>query len=522
MLGFLPSPIGDELLYSMLARHRRWSAGTTSLPVLQAAFGEGATCIRVGLPGDLEAFAASLPSPGAITADQIIAHHTLFPYFSRILGGTAQNRLLAGMRQGRRRGGYEGLGVFRGATHWHRCLNLCPNCSADDLRMHGEAAWHRVHQLPGVFVCPEHCVPLRASPVSVVNQAELVACPTDPFDYPEIKIRLDPDVALRLARASRWLLLNSGVAPAPCTLQAAVRTLLGECDWLRANGMVRDGLREAVVARFGRENLASIGVEIGKKPAATDMQRLWGRSPSVRALPLTLLLLLDYLNADVAGFFRACEVNGAAQQPGERRARQHPRQSTITRHRSAIRELVRNHPQAGRTLLRQLASVPYCHLLQHDRAWLESVLPLPRKPRAAFNLTARDRELAKRVQAAITRLRKPQVRPRRLTLSRIAAEAGARTVICREIGRLPQVGKLVNSAVETLEQFRRRCLVSSATRFRGDDQVPTWSAFVVHAGLKPEHGPELEGFARQLHRELLANRFGVGRQPVHADISEAV
>ena len=35
-------------------------------------------------------------------------------------------------------------------------VRLCPTCVVDRLSSRPVAAWHCVHRLPGVFVCPDH------------------------------------------------------------------------------------------------------------------------------------------------------------------------------------------------------------------------------------------------------------------------------------------------------------------------------------------------------------------------------
>ena len=47
-----------------------------------------------------------------------------------------------------------------GAAH---PLKSCPECMQADLEGHGWAYWRRAHQLPGVWVCPSHGIPLRVS-----------------------------------------------------------------------------------------------------------------------------------------------------------------------------------------------------------------------------------------------------------------------------------------------------------------------------------------------------------------------
>lgn len=47
-----------------------------------------------------------------------------------------------------------------GAAH---PLKSCPECMQADLEGHGWAYWRRAHQLPGVWVCPSHGIPLQVS-----------------------------------------------------------------------------------------------------------------------------------------------------------------------------------------------------------------------------------------------------------------------------------------------------------------------------------------------------------------------
>ena len=81
---FPTQAIGDELLYSLLARYRAIAGGADSRQILEAAFGNGGKYAYVGLPGRLRHLAASLPGQ-AWTAERLAADHTVLPYFSRLL-----------------------------------------------------------------------------------------------------------------------------------------------------------------------------------------------------------------------------------------------------------------------------------------------------------------------------------------------------------------------------------------------------------------------------------------------------
>src|SRR5690606_36729367 len=45
---------------------------------------------------------------------------------------------------------------------------FCPSCDEENIQRYGELYWHRIHQLPGVYVCLRHTTILHrlSSPVS--------------------------------------------------------------------------------------------------------------------------------------------------------------------------------------------------------------------------------------------------------------------------------------------------------------------------------------------------------------------
>lgn len=46
-------------------------------------------------------------------------------------------------------------------VHEPKYLQSCPQCRIRDVKEFGEAYWHRIHQIPGISVCPSHGVPLQ-------------------------------------------------------------------------------------------------------------------------------------------------------------------------------------------------------------------------------------------------------------------------------------------------------------------------------------------------------------------------
>lgn len=72
-----------------------------------------------------------------------------------------------------------------------RYLRYCPICVKEDKEAYGECYWHRMHQIVGVNICPEHRCYLIESPVTVnatgspsLISAESVVRDMDPFVAP--------------------------------------------------------------------------------------------------------------------------------------------------------------------------------------------------------------------------------------------------------------------------------------------------------------------------------------------------
>lgn len=207
--AFFPALRPGELLYSVLARHTRWSAGRPKA-TMNDLFGNAGTVASIDLPNRLDALAAHLPP--WLSVDALIDRHTLAPYYWAFLPAEVRRSIRAGMKGN---GGSlhlsSGLAAFRVGRVTR--LRFCPNCVQDMHAQWGSPHWRRDHQLPSVLLCPEHGTFLRESTVDVgtFNRHEFVAA-TDATCPPLAKAvtngvnSADSDTLLRLARSSAALL----------------------------------------------------------------------------------------------------------------------------------------------------------------------------------------------------------------------------------------------------------------------------------------------------------------------------
>lgn len=119
--------------------------------------------------GDCAAILSNLP-PGVLSIDDVLANHTLLPYYTCFFAEDKKQQVWEALRAGR------GSGITSVRTQMPdgtEVLKYCPTCYLLDTEKYGEAFWHRVHQIPLLPLCPMHRTPLTAVPIKFARLSEV-------------------------------------------------------------------------------------------------------------------------------------------------------------------------------------------------------------------------------------------------------------------------------------------------------------------------------------------------------------
>lgn len=254
------------------------------------------------------------------------------------------------------------LGLLTSRFRANHPLKACPTCMHEDLTEHGWVYWHVVHQYPGVWLCPKHGAPLRASLLKSTGverflwilpaEANLVdSCPIIDLDKGE--------ALLRLASLTSDLVESPGGdcwLRADC-VQATLRKRFQEHGWLTAAGNIRlkaasaDYLQHCSKLRVTEE---LSGLPSSLEEAKVQLGRLI-RPLSSGVHPIRLLTAIDWLFSSADDFRElhlAAQIDdhiqigddtghSAAESGGElaRRAKLHSLMNSGVSARAASREL---------------------------------------------------------------------------------------------------------------------------------------------------------------------------------------
>lgn len=321
MLGHFPTPYPDELFYSICARF----SDRMRYPVVDYAVRElfGAlTNATIELPGYLDYFISILPPGHRYTADDIIDHHTLLPFYQPFLLEQRRQLVRAKMRQGGRRRTVYNISACNRPKLMY--LRYCPVCAKQDREKYGECYWHRAHQLSGIDVCPDHLVFLEDSDVlrkDRVSQLSFFSTEGSIHKVCPRPMDLSNDchkVRLHIARDAVWLLDQQNLVCGPKSMRKRYLYLLAKQGFASYHG-TRAHTSKLVTAfkdRYPSELLAQLD------SALEDEKKSWIariiQSISTLQPPVQHLLLMHFLGHTARKFFNLSveeEQFGAAPWP---------------------------------------------------------------------------------------------------------------------------------------------------------------------------------------------------------------
>ena len=308
MLSFLPNPYPDELLYSTLARYHIRSGNTSSKITLQELYNDTKTIATTDLPSNIDALIKQLPPLSSHTANNLINNHTLYPFYASFL---PQQRAI--MIQKSMKGQYGGhihafTGISASSIPTPQFFRFCSDCLKQDEQEYGEIYWHRIHQTPGVLVCPYHGTPLHNSTVnyqglnqhkyeaaSLENCRENASVPNYSVKALKILCQISQDIA--------WL-FNHQQLPQPLDWyrQRYLNLLIDKKLATASKRVYQKQLIDEFIFFFGQEVLENLSSMIDNKDDHNWLSSIV-RKNRKSFHPIRHLLMMIFLKGSAKAFF---------------------------------------------------------------------------------------------------------------------------------------------------------------------------------------------------------------------------
>lgn len=154
-----PLPVGswlpDETLFSLASRHHVLACNPLDSDTCLQLFGHAHSRTKHDIPFHLDVFVAN--THGKLgTVDEIILRHTLLPFYFPLTSREHVEAAVLAVRRTIRGSLKYPLGMLLNRFSASHPLKACALCIEEDVRQFQVAYWHRVHQYPGVWMCPTH------------------------------------------------------------------------------------------------------------------------------------------------------------------------------------------------------------------------------------------------------------------------------------------------------------------------------------------------------------------------------
>jgi len=162
LIGYWTDPYKEEILYGAYSRTYRDLDPNTLQDFTQLYLGRDQYMItKPAFMHNMRYLLDNLHPGHLYTEDYLIKNHTLLPAFVPFLSTTTSQKIVDSIYTDSRE-------AKNGLTQWRlpsqNGLLYCPACVEKDINVVGEPYFHRVHQFPCVYVCPEHGVWLKTYP----------------------------------------------------------------------------------------------------------------------------------------------------------------------------------------------------------------------------------------------------------------------------------------------------------------------------------------------------------------------
>jgi Tn7-like transposition protein D/TniQ len=203
MIGYNVIPYKDELLYSQIARYLHHSLGDNLYRNMLKLFGNGGQPACIDLPNQLEKVFDNYFFMSVESVDSMIQKYTLYPFYEPFLKNNKRERILKHMKLGGTSIVHNIAGINGSSLDRSRFPRYCSECARESIETFGETYWQRVHNIPGVIVCPKHNVFIRTfSPlVRQLNFSQFIS----PYELRAQELSVDKNLDNNLLAISTLL-----------------------------------------------------------------------------------------------------------------------------------------------------------------------------------------------------------------------------------------------------------------------------------------------------------------------------
>ncbi|NRT78218.1 TnsD family Tn7-like transposition protein [Clostridium beijerinckii] len=209
---YFPEPYDDEILYSIISRYHYYIGKSNPKETIRELFGKRTNVATVELSCNISNICKTIDN-SLYDEDYLINKHTNLPFYYPFLNSDNQRDIISRMKNNNAQGIYAKIGIIAGGVCKKKGVYYCPECVKGDISRNGEAYFHRIHQVPGVLICPNHsCILIKYEVKNIgIGRFGLVRVNPKCIDFTgryigDNKIN---ETLIKIAKSAQYLLNNN-------------------------------------------------------------------------------------------------------------------------------------------------------------------------------------------------------------------------------------------------------------------------------------------------------------------------
>lgn len=480
MIYFFPYMYKDETFYSLVSMYRVWSGNTNSKALLRELYGKESVTASKHLPSNFIDLKHKLPSNYEVSIEEFINETTLCKYYLAFSDYERANIVFELMKSGDGSRIFSILGLSNNNMN---NLKYCKECIREDKEKYGESYWHREHQISGILICDKHNTLLfEVLNEDIKNRQKFININHFNYKDKEIVVELGEEIIKKqiyLINNSRYL-LNDFYAHKNNEFfrdyYINKLVMLGIADG--KHKVNQDILHKRFIEFYGHKYLQLLGCDVSVADNNSWLTKIT-RKHRTFFHPLYHLLMIYFLGIDIKELFNSREFQCAF----SRKTKKDINEINLKREKWIT--LIQENIDSITTEIRSLDRGTYDFLYRYDKAWLRENSPKRKRKQGNKNINweKRDEEVLKKVKDILPELLDENIKPIRITRGLIGRKIGEVTLIQKKLDNIPKSKELINSIVESIEDYQKRRVVWVKNNCF-NNEIATESKIKRKAGIK--------------------------------------
>ncbi|MFT5872445.1 MAG: hypothetical protein ACI8WT_001376 [Clostridium sp.] len=306
MAFYFPEPYKDEILYSIIARYHYYVGNKNTKLSLMELFGSETLVPTVDLTSNLKKFCRLIGNSSIYNAEYFINKHTNLPFYFPFLELNNRAGIRESMINRDGKGIYTKIGIVAGGGCSKSGLYYCPKCVLEDIGNVGEPYFHRVHQVPGVIVCPIHFCLVKKYLITKndIGRINFIRLDLRYIDNNIIYLE-DPIInnnLINIAQCADYILNNDLSKFNQLSIVKKYKLLLDEKGLLTPKKRVKQNKLTQLFKDYFTEELLEM-LQSNINNTESNWLRMLTRKPKHTVNPVRHIIFILFLCGDIDAFF---------------------------------------------------------------------------------------------------------------------------------------------------------------------------------------------------------------------------